>query len=151
MWLLVCRVWLLPVPAPADMVAPFLREDLDPAQFAKDIVRLDARGADDDPDGAAMAVGESHTESALHRLAARLRGLDVAIRGLVGEHQGELLEQAGQTSELKGEVDAIVQRVARVRSSESAAAPRCCSACRSHHAVPCCTVVCDHRGVTDHR
>ena len=98
-----------------DLLSPFVRESLDPAQFAREVVRRDARGADDDGDAGMGVGGESQTEATLHRLAARLRGLDVAVRALVGEHQGELLTQAAQTAELKVAVDSIVTRVGKVR------------------------------------
>lgn len=102
------------LPARADLLSSFVRDSLDPAQFAREVVRRDARGADEDGDVGMGVGGESQTEATLHRLAARLRGLDVAVRALVGEHQGELLTQASQTAELKLAVDAIVTRVAKV-------------------------------------
>jgi len=120
----VCRVAVvLPCLLPlvplirTDLLSPFTNDGMDPLVFARDMVRKDARGATmsgGDAAALAMSSDDSHTEIAMHRLAMRLRGLDVAIRALVGEHQGELLEQASQTSELKTAVDGISTRTARV-------------------------------------
>lgn len=50
----------------------------------------------------------------MHEIAVRLRGLDASIRELVTRHQEQLLQQAGQTAELKQSVIGIDARTERL-------------------------------------